>query len=502
MYNLDGSGSGGNNRCTSRLCPCFPVDSVNGKWGYTYDGFNRLSTSTCSLACPDGQATQGFTYAYDRYGNRWNQTVTAGSGPQPSFTFWGPGNVPNNRVDTYSYDAEGNLLNDGVHSYTYDAENRIKAVDGSGTTYIYDADGQRVEKTSASDHTGYIYDRLGQMFLRTNFHTSELYAGGLHLGTSVINAAHTASTFYFTHSDWLGTERVRTTPTVTGVVCWTAVSLAFGDGQATSGSCADNGGIHFTGTERDTESNLDEFGARYFASTMGRFMTPDWAARPTAVPYAVLGDPQSLNLYGYVRNDPISRADLDGHGGIGCDQGGSCEQQIPGTDSYTTAQNADSISMGFSLFNSSGGIWEDSPANVATSSGQTVGVTYEPDAPAMQPKTAEYVEKVAVAAGVESINIFATTNGKHDSPRSNHYNGTAVDINEVNGEHVIKSRTDSFVFSNVQSIQNTANNPKVGVAHENYGPAGLYRNGKQFSNKRLQDEHENHIHITIPRDDQ
>src|SRR5258708_11179964 len=42
-------------------------------------------------------------------------------------------------------------------------------------------------------------------------------------------------------------------------------------------------------------------------------MTPDWAARPTAVPYAVFGDPQSLNLYGSVRNDPVSRADLDGH---------------------------------------------------------------------------------------------------------------------------------------------------------------------------------------------
>jgi RHS repeat-associated protein len=69
----------------------------------------------------------------------------------------------------------------------------------------------------------------------------------------------------------------------------------------------------FTGKERDSESGLDNFGARYFASTMGRFMSPDWAARPTAVPYAVFGDPQSLNLYTYVRNDPVSRADADGH---------------------------------------------------------------------------------------------------------------------------------------------------------------------------------------------
>ena len=81
----------------------------------------------------------------------------------------------------------------------------------------------------------------------------------------------------------------------------------------------------FNGKERDAESGLDNFGARDNASTLGRFMTPDWAARPTTVPYAVFGDPQSLNLYGYVRNDPVSRADADGHsaaGNAGCGQQG------------------------------------------------------------------------------------------------------------------------------------------------------------------------------------
>jgi len=74
-----------------------------------------------------------------------------------------------------------------------------------------------------------------------------------------------------------------------------------------------NQNYKFTGKERDVESGLDNFGARYDSSSLGRFMTPDWAERPTAVPYAVLGDPQSLNLYAYVRNDPVSRADDDGH---------------------------------------------------------------------------------------------------------------------------------------------------------------------------------------------
>jgi RHS repeat-associated protein len=69
----------------------------------------------------------------------------------------------------------------------------------------------------------------------------------------------------------------------------------------------------FTGKERDSESGLDNFGARYYASTGGRFMSPDWSASPEPVPYANQGDPQSLNLYSYVGNNPVARTDLDGH---------------------------------------------------------------------------------------------------------------------------------------------------------------------------------------------
>src|SRR5207245_8772013 len=69
----------------------------------------------------------------------------------------------------------------------------------------------------------------------------------------------------------------------------------------------------FTGKERDAETNLDYFGARYYSNGLGRWVTPDWAAKATAVPYAEFSDPQSLNLYGYVRNVPTVRFDEDGH---------------------------------------------------------------------------------------------------------------------------------------------------------------------------------------------
>jgi YD repeat-containing protein len=51
---------------------------------------------------------------------------------------------------------------DATHTYTYDAENRIILVDGGATaSYVYDANGQRVRKTTASGSVDYLYDLAG-----------------------------------------------------------------------------------------------------------------------------------------------------------------------------------------------------------------------------------------------------------------------------------------------------------------------------------------------------
>ena len=76
----------------------------------------------------------------------------------------------------------------------------------------------------------------------------------------------------------------------------------------------DDAGSRSTGKERDAESGNDYFGARYYSSAMGRFMSPDWSAKAEPVPYAKLDNPQSLNLYAYVGNSPLVRVDPDGHG--------------------------------------------------------------------------------------------------------------------------------------------------------------------------------------------
>ena len=68
-----------------------------------------------------------------------------------------------------------------------------------------------------------------------------------------------------------------------------------------------------TGKERDTESGNDYFFARYYSSAIGRFLSPDWSAKLDPIPYAKLDNPQSLNLYAYMRNNPLGGVDPDGH---------------------------------------------------------------------------------------------------------------------------------------------------------------------------------------------
>ena len=56
----------------------------------------------------------------------------------------------------------------------------------------------------------------------------------------------------------------------------------------------------FTGKERDAETGLDYFGARYLSATQGRFTSGDpflGGGRPE--------DPQSWNRYAYARNNPL-----------------------------------------------------------------------------------------------------------------------------------------------------------------------------------------------------
>ena len=163
---------------------------------------------------------------------------------------------------------------------------------------------------------------------------------------------------YFALNDWLGTRRGEVSA---GGCLSTWTGLAFGNGINQQGVCTGATEFHFTGKERDPESALatnsgnDYFGARYYSSTLGRWLSPDWSAKAEPVPYAKLDNPQSLNLYSYVLNNPLTGVDADGHAGScggAANDGSSCL--------VTNTQ----ISQNISFYNNQGSV--TSTVNVTT----------------------------------------------------------------------------------------------------------------------------------------
>ena len=220
-----------------------------------------------------------------------------------------------------TYDAAGNVTKDNLgNTPTYDQENRISTV--AGYTYSYDADGVRMEKAAGTSGTMYWTGPGGETLIETDLTgtINEQYI--FFNGERLARVDRPSGTPHYYFSDHLGSaSKIVGITGASATVQEQYYYYPYGGTQSQIGS--DPNHYKFTGKERDSESNLDNFGARYYGFTMGRFLTPDWAARPTSVPYAVFGDPQSLNLYGYVRNDPVSRADANGHCYFGnCDSSG------------------------------------------------------------------------------------------------------------------------------------------------------------------------------------
>ena len=236
------------------------------------------------------------------------------------------------------YDAAGNVTSDGINAYQYDAEGRLCAVDTTKNVnsanpgyigYIYDAAGTRVARGKLSSLscnfatngfkattswalgmggeqvTEYAISGSAGSYASTWAHTNAFASG------SLLATYHDADT-YFALNDWLGNKRVEISA---GGLSSTYRSLPFGNGLTSTGGATDATEHHFTGKERDAESGNDYFGARYYASSMGRWLSPDWSAKEEPVPYAKLDNPQSLNLYAYLLNNPLRGVDPDGHEG-------------------------------------------------------------------------------------------------------------------------------------------------------------------------------------------
>ncbi len=197
----------------------------------------------------------------------------------------------------FAYDAAGDMTNDGVNGYVYDAEGRQSSA--AGVSYTYDGNGRRVEKGSGTLYWhGVGGDVLSETDLNGNNGTDYVYFGGHRL------ARVTSTGVYYYFQDHLDSARINV-QAGQNTSCYEADFDPYGGEHVITNTCTHH--YKFTGKERDSGTGHDYFGARYNASSLGRFMTPDPllnSGRP--------GNPQTWNRYAYARNNPLSIIDPTG----------------------------------------------------------------------------------------------------------------------------------------------------------------------------------------------
>ena len=280
--------------------------SLHQTQAYTYDALNRLKTARESGG---SGTTWSQTYTYDLYGNRavtgadsylpmTDQTLT----PRALTSF----NTSSNRLNgLVAYDGAGNLTQDWAgRNFKYDGDNRMVdfRVTAGGmlknVKYHYDGEGRRIKKEVVGGRTTtYVYNILGQLVAE--------YTGTVPAALRYLTPDHLGSTRVVTGAVVSGSD---------GGVVSRHDYLPFGEeilglgGRAAALKYSADGmsgpAQKFTGKERDAESRLDYFGARYFSGAGGRFTSvdPENAGADPA-------DPQSWNAYAYVLNNPLRYTD-------------------------------------------------------------------------------------------------------------------------------------------------------------------------------------------------
>ncbi|MCI0627888.1 MAG: hypothetical protein L0387_40600 [Acidobacteria bacterium] len=275
------------------------VDSARSQ-SFTYDALGRLKEAqTTNLTAPN---TWKLVWTFDLYGSRPTQTQTAGtaSAPQPQLTI-----AANNKRITNSgflYESRGNLTQEGSASlqYKYDAENQMVDFNNGGTVYSFDGSGQRVKKVTGTTTTVSVFSGSKVIAEYVNGALSKEY---VYAGSGLLATLSAAGAPTYHHPDHLS---IRVETDSSAAITRTFGHYPYGEVWYETGTVSK---WKFTSYERDSESGLDYAIFRYYGPRLGRFMSPDRLA-------GTLGDPQSLNRYAYVLNDPVNVVDPFGLCGL------------------------------------------------------------------------------------------------------------------------------------------------------------------------------------------
>ena len=283
---------------------------------YNYDGVNRL-ISACTLSgsqcATSGSNVYNLAFGYDRFGNMdCTGGVGGGSaiGPCPAWAY----NTSTNQLSSSTgctYDAAGNMTTDCSspvphHTYQWDAEGRVTSVDnGSTWTFTYDALGDRVQMTGPSGSQYLAYDVAGNWIMVFGVYGNydvvrwgeRMFSIYTSTGTEFNHVNNLSSTSIYTNQAGTAVEDMLFYP-------WGLVWESWG-----------TGGYNYAGIPyRDPSTTTDLSAFRVLSPGLGRWLSPD----------PVGGDitnPQSLNRYPYVLNNPTSLTDPLGLQMRGCPPG-------------------------------------------------------------------------------------------------------------------------------------------------------------------------------------
>jgi RHS repeat-associated protein len=275
---------------------------------FTYDALNRIASAQSS-------GTQwGETFTIDPWGNLYSRAGISGktySEPLPYSS-----TNQNQLSPGFGYDPAGNMTSNQGILLVYDDENRL--IWTPQYRYVYDGDGNRVEKCAAvsaatpcptSGTSGTLYwrstggDTLDESDLAGNPQEEYIFFNGQRIARRDVTSGGATIAVHYYFSDHLGSHSV--IENATGTACEQDIDYYPYGGQENDYCPKVAQHYKFTGQERDTESGLDYFGARHYSSSIGRFMVPD----PAGIIAQDPTDPQSWNLYTYVLNNPLTFTD-------------------------------------------------------------------------------------------------------------------------------------------------------------------------------------------------
>lgn len=275
---------------------------------------SSCTTPSASLMGADPSAYWS-SYAYDADGNRKTDVQHAASGTDTTRTYAYATNKPHalesvtssagaDQSQTFTYDDSGNLLTrkDGsaaAEKFEWDVEGKLKSftsIGGAKSTYVYDADGERLIKREPDATTLYVDGAEVRLPKDSTTATSTRYYE--HAGQVV--AMRVAGRVMFLASDLQGTTTVQIDGTDLSIV--KRRQAPFGAVRGSNAGYVGERG--FVGSVSDSATNLQHMGAREYDPQNGRFISVD--------PIVDLMDPTQMNGYAYSNHSPVTFSDPSG----------------------------------------------------------------------------------------------------------------------------------------------------------------------------------------------